>query len=121
MHEKELDPEMVTMSLLRAPITCMKVFADKVSSGDGIGSGAQNYNREDLMDALTRISYDMMIVKSVWDLKNIWNETFVPVTTSIKIVEVFQDAIEMMRQKNIKKGIDIALQFDSESFHKVVA
>ena len=116
---EELDPDKVTLSLLRAPTTCMKVLADKVGIEDTIREDAQNYDRLELTNALNRMKYDALIVKNAWDLKNIWNDTFAPVTTSFTITEVLKDAIDLMKLKNIKKGIDIALEFPTESFHIV--
>ena len=59
-----------------------------MSIRDTIVEDPQSYDRSDLTNALKRMRYDVMTVKNAWDLKSIWNDTFAPVITSIKIMEV---------------------------------
>ena len=114
-------PDLVTLSLLKAPTTCMNVLADKLNSKDTIVDDPQSYDRSDLTNALNRMRYDIMTVKNAWDLKSIWNDSFAPVISSIQIMEVIRDCIDLMKQKNSKKGVDIVLEFPNESFHKVMS
>ena len=98
----------------------MKVLTEKLNTKDTIVEDPQSHDRSDLTNALKRMSYDIMTVKNAWDLKSIWNDTFAPVISPIKIMEVLRDSIDLMKEKNIRKGIDIVLEFPNESFHKVV-
>ena len=111
---------MVTQSLLKSPTTCMKVLTDKLNTKDSIVEDPQGFDSSQLANALKQMKYDILTVKNAWDLKSIWNDTFAPVITPIKIMELIKDCIDLMKQKNVKKGVDIDLEFPNESFNNVV-
>ena len=58
-----------------------------------------------------------MTIKNAWDLRSIQNDTFAPAINPIQIMKVIRDCIDLMKQKNIKKGVEITLAYPNESFY----
>ena len=51
-QNEELDLDLVTLSLLKAPTTCMEILTDKLSTNDTIVEDPQSQNQSDITDAL---------------------------------------------------------------------
>ena len=106
-----LDPELVTTSFLESPAIYTKAIFDTVINEIGNKS---YYNvlidSEQLIDALNRIRYDFVTVKSAWDLYCIQHEKYEPVIRSFQPKEKFVDIIQIIKQKNKSRSEDIVLQ-----------
>ena len=71
----------------------MKVLTDKLTIRDSIVEDPQGFDRSQLSNALKQMKYDILTVKNAWDLKSIWNDTFAPVITPIKIMELSTESV----------------------------